>query len=220
MDNLMLRFPHLFERTFQKLNIESLFKSREVARSWKCFIKERNYSWLRVVNIPRTLQNSNTYLHLAAETGQIGTFETALSEEDDIDIKNMYGETSFQLACKNGRLNIVELLLKSTSLNIDVNARDNYGYTGFFFACQEGHLNVAKVLMEKSVALGIDLNAKDARNPTAFTIACIKGHSDIVQLIIEFSVDTGGIDLNTQNEFGYCAFRWACADGHSDLVKI
>ena len=74
-------------------------------------IYERNYPWLCIVNIPTIVQKSNTYRHLAAETGQIGPFETALSEEDDIDIKNMHGETSFHLACKNGRLNIVELLL-------------------------------------------------------------------------------------------------------------
>ena len=79
MDNLMLRFPHLFEQTFQKLNNESLFKSREVARSWKYFINGRNYPWLCAVNIPTILQIGDSYLHLAAETGQIGEFKTALS---------------------------------------------------------------------------------------------------------------------------------------------
>jgi hypothetical protein len=55
MDNLMLKFPHLQEQIFQKLNDESLFKSREVGRSWNYLINERNYPWLRVVNIPTIL---------------------------------------------------------------------------------------------------------------------------------------------------------------------
>ena len=63
---------------------------REIARSWKYFINERNYQWLCVVNIPKLLQKSNTYLHLAAETGQIDPFKTALSEEEDKNIKKLH----------------------------------------------------------------------------------------------------------------------------------
>jgi hypothetical protein len=87
MNILMLKFPHLFEQTFQKLNNKSLFKSREVARSWKYFINERHYPWLCVVSIPTVLRNGNSYLHLAAETGQIEAFKTAFSREDEKDIK-------------------------------------------------------------------------------------------------------------------------------------
>ena len=75
----MQKFPHLPEHIFQKLKNESLFKSREVARSWKYLIIERNYPWICVVNIPSILQERNTYLHLGAETGQIDAFKTALA---------------------------------------------------------------------------------------------------------------------------------------------
>ena len=85
----MQKFPHLPEQIFQKLNNESLFKSREVARSWKYLINERNYPWICVVNIPSILQERNTYLHLAAETGQIYAFKTA--QEENRNIKNAYG---------------------------------------------------------------------------------------------------------------------------------
>ena len=97
----MLKFPHLQEQIFQKLNDESLFKSRDVGRSWKYLINERNYPWLRVVNIPTILQENNTYLHLAAESGQMDAFKKALMEEDDKNIKNTFGETSLHHACKN-----------------------------------------------------------------------------------------------------------------------
>ena len=202
MDNLMLRFPHLFEQTFQKLNNESLFKSREVARSWKHFINGRNYPWLCVVNIPTILQQGDSYLHLAAETGQIDAFETALSKEEDKDVKSIYGQTSFHHACKKGRLNIVEYLLENANLNVDINAKDNSSWTGFIFACFKGHLNVAKVLVDRSVALGIDLNAQSGSNLTAFMWACMKGHASIVKMIMEYSFGTMGIALNMDNRFG------------------
>ena len=139
MDTLMLRFPHLFERTFRKLNSETLFKSREVARSWKRFINEKNYPWLRVVNIPTIWKDSNTYLHLAAEKGQIEAFKTAFSEEEGKNVKNINGETSFHIACKNGHLNIVEFLLETIDLYVDINSKCNNTFTGFTWACYKGH---------------------------------------------------------------------------------
>ena len=118
----MLRFPHLPEQIFQKLNNESLFKCREVAKDWKSLIDGRNYPWLCIVNIPTILKKS-TYLHLAAETGQIQAFKTAFSETEDKNIKNDYGETSFHIACKNGGFKIVQLLLHTADL--EINAKDN-----------------------------------------------------------------------------------------------
>ena len=52
VEDLMLRFPHLPEQIFQKLDNKNLFKCREVAKSWQNLIDGRNYPWLRIVNIP------------------------------------------------------------------------------------------------------------------------------------------------------------------------
>ena len=144
MEDLMLKFPHLSEQIFQKLNNESLFKSREVARSWKYFIDERNYSWLCVVNIPTILKNGNTYLHLSAETGQNDAFKIAFSEEEDKNTKNLFRETAFHVACKNGHSNIVNVLVES-SIAFDTNCIDIFAKVSpFILACQRGHTNVAK----------------------------------------------------------------------------
>ena len=173
MEALKIRFPHLLEQIFQKLDNENLFKSRKVARSWENMICGRNYPWLRTVNIPTILQKRNTYLHLAAETGQIEAFKTAFNDKKDKDIKNRNGETSFHLACKNGRFVIVQLLLKNTDLEFNVNAKDNLGKTGFCLAFWKGHSYVVKILNENAAAFSIDLNSKDAYSRTAFIWACI-----------------------------------------------
>ena len=95
----MLKFPHLSEQIFQKLklNYQSLLKSREVARSWKYLINERTYLWIHVVNIPTVLKDNNTYLHLAAKTGKIDAFKTALREEEDKNIKNIFHYAFFTM---------------------------------------------------------------------------------------------------------------------------
>ena len=75
MRELILRFPHLMIQILKKTNNEGLAKSRKVTTTWKKFIDEENYPWLRIVKIPTILQMDSTYgiptyLHLAAEYGQ------------------------------------------------------------------------------------------------------------------------------------------------------
>ena len=119
IQDLMLRCPHLPERIFQKLECKSLFKCREIAKSWKDVIDKRNYQWLRRVKIPKRLKWGNTYLHIAAATGQIEPLKTALNKDEEKNTKNGSGETMFHLACMNGYLNIVKFLIKSIDLEIN-----------------------------------------------------------------------------------------------------
>ena len=223
MDTLMLKFPYLSEQIFEKLNNESLFKSREVARSWQNLINGRNYPWLFIVNIP-TLQKRNAYLHLATETGQIEAFNTSFNEEKDKNIKNKEGETSFHLACKNGRFKIVKLLLENACLginnwSINLNAKTKSDQTAFILACQKGHTDIVKLLMENAAAFRLDLNAKDESDMTSFHHVCIQGHTDLVNIFVE-NAATFGIDLNTKDVEGFTGLHFACIEGHSDVVKI
>jgi len=52
-------------------------------------IDEKNYPWLRIVNIPTILQDRNSYMHLAAQNGQTDMFEMILSEENNNNLKNL-----------------------------------------------------------------------------------------------------------------------------------
>ena len=220
MDNLMLKFPHLPEQIFQKLNNESLFKSRKVARSWKYLINERNYLWIRKVNIPTILQRSNTYLHLAAQTGKIDAFKTALSDEEDTNIKNIFDYTPFHHACQYGRSKIVELLIKDTDLNIEFNAKDTAGRTALILACFNRHSDVVKIIMENSINLGIDLNAKEiCLGNTAFMAACQQGCIDVVKIFMK-NATILSIDLNAKNYKGLTGFHMACQKSFMDMVKL
>ena len=228
----MLRFPHLPEQIFQKLDNESLFKCREVQRSWQNIIDDRNYPWLRIVNIPTKLNGTikNTYLHLAAKTGQIEAFKTAFNEEEDKNIKNGDGETPFHLACYSGCLEIVQLLLKNVdeakdNPDIDLNAQTNFGITPFYYACMSGHFDVVKMLMENKAVLSIDIIPKGQGNiwignATACQ-ACHRGQLNVVKIFIEYA-NTLNIDLKTKTKIkgDHKAFHWACEDGHYDSIKI
>ena len=228
IQDMLLRFPHLPEKIFQKLDIESLFKSREVARSWQNVIDGRNYKWLRIVNIPTILQSLNSYFHLAAETGQIQAFKTALHEEEGKYIKNELGKRwakrslhlAYLQACDKGHSNVVKILIENSSaLSIDLNTKDADNWTGFIRACDMGHSNVVKILMENSAALSINLNRKDSGGWTGFHWACNQGHADVVKILMNNSLNKK-IYKSIKNERGETAFHLACKNGHLETVQF
>ena len=222
MKIVMLRFPHLAEQIFQKLDNEGLAKSREVKQVWQTFIDQRDYSWLRIVNIPYVLPKGNTFCHLAAEHGQIDVFEMLLNEDNNTDPENIFGETPFVFACSKGRMNIVAMLLKKSGrLKIDLNQRtkDNDGVTGFHLACQNGHSEIAEMIMNASSRLKIDLNIKDKWGASAFQLACMKGHSNIAKSIINKSSKLK-IELNTKDKGNSTAFHLVCYYGCVDVAEL
>ena len=99
-------------------------------------------------------------------------------------LKIMYVERGFQLACRAGHINIVELLIdKSESLKVDLTAKNIFAQTGFHLACLAGHTNVVEILIDKSASLKFDLTAKDIEDKTGFQLAVIRGNVDVINLV-------------------------------------
>ena len=101
----------------------------------------------------------NTYLHLAAKTGQLEVFETILSDENiEKSPKNQNDSTPLHLACEYGQTNIVaEMLLKKST---HFKATDKYGWTAFHIACRNDQVNVAWLIMKNSVRVCIKKAAR------------------------------------------------------------
>ena len=55
MDEAFLRFPHLPEQVFQKLDNKGLANSRVVGASWHNFIDARDYPWKRFQEVIKNL---------------------------------------------------------------------------------------------------------------------------------------------------------------------
>ena len=214
------RFPHLAEQILQKLDNEGLAKSREVQRCWQKFIDERDYPWLRIVNIPNVLPKGNTYLHLVAEYGQIDVFEMLLNEENNTDQKNNLDETPFMFACRKGRMNIVAMLLKkSGELKIDLNQKDCCDVTAFSYSVENGHSKIAKMIMDNSLQLKIDLNTKDIKDTTPFHFVGQYGHSEIAEMMINNSSKLK-IDLCSLDNEECTALHLACHNGHLEVAEM
>jgi ankyrin repeat protein len=58
------------------------------------------------------------------------------------------------IACQNGHIDIVELLIDKGA---NVNIKNYKGRTGLFVVCLEGRIGLVKLLIDK----GVDVNIKD-----------------------------------------------------------
>lgn len=99
------RFLLLTEQIFGKIDNKHLTDCREVIKSWKSCTDKKNFSCLRIVNIPRVLQNGNTYLHTVARTGHLKMLEWIIENKNILDPKNDVGKTPFHFTCINGHVN-------------------------------------------------------------------------------------------------------------------
>ena len=118
------------------------------------------------------------------------------------------GATPLYIACQEGQLECVRLLLEAGAAISQ--ARDN-GATPLFMACQQGHLECARLLLEASAA--VDQARDDGVTP--LLIACEKGHLDIVRLLLEASAAVG-----QANARGATPLFIACRFGHLETARL
>ena len=146
--------------------------------------------------------------HEAAEIGALKLLEFFLSIPYDMNSHNFIDRTVLAVACENGQMECVKLLIDATT---DLNARDKHGGTTFHRACRSGNnTEVVKLLIEISTKYGIDLNARNHNGITALHWACQNPHTDdTAKIMIELSTKYG-IDLNVRDNNGKTALHWAC----------
>ena len=87
--------------------------------------------------------------------------------------------TPLHFACKYGNYEIVELLLKNKS--IQINSLTYNHTTPFYYACKNGFINIVKLLIQHKVDTSV-VNIKNSVTP--ILIAGIHNHFDIVRLFI------------------------------------
>ena len=109
----------------------------------------------------------------------------------DLNSTSLKRRTGFHLACENGHVKIVEMLIqKSDELNINLNAVNlirKEGRTAFQWSCENGNFKIIEVLMENSIEFSIDLNAKDSGGYTAFHNVCAHGQLQVAEMLMKKS---------------------------------
>ena len=110
-----MRFLHLGEQIYEKLDNGSLLGSRIVARSWNDFVDYKDYPWTRIQKIVADLKKNC---------------------KDDVIFVWLSFATPFQLTCGKGQVNLAKVVMtNSARIGIDLNSKNRLGYTAFHLAC-------------------------------------------------------------------------------------
>ena len=123
--------------------------------------------------------------------------------EPDVSLDEM-----LSLACRQGKLDIVQLLLQSGA---HVNHRNKAGNTPLLEACSQGHVSVANYLLEH----GSKIDAPtETTLDSALTWACTLGNSSIVDTLLKKKAD---VEHRTKD--GCTALMFACLAGHKEVAE-
>lgn len=126
------------------------------------------------------------------------------------------GSTPLILACKNGHLELVKLMVERCGVDISqtgsvtFDGEDIEGAPPLWCAAAAGHVDVVRYLVIK----GAYINKTTRSNSTPLRAACYDGHLKVVQFLVERKAD-----IEIANRHGHTCLMIACYRGHITVVR-
>lgn len=156
--------------------------------------------------------------HIACLLGNKDIVDALLKPDiKNINSRNGSGETPLSVACRAGKLNIVEQLLEAKAL---ANEEDGFGYTPLDYLRRRGdpkwvnppsdvdYKRVFMKLLEKVI--------KDLEVEEPLHVASAEGEIFVVECLLEIKPDC----INNQDESGWTALHFAAWGGELAVVKL
>ncbi|XP_040199686.1 ankyrin repeat domain-containing protein 26-like isoform X2 [Rana temporaria] len=146
-------------------------------------------------------------LHRATSAGDVPKIRQLLHKQDinQVDKEN---RTPLHLACANGHLDAVRLLVESKA---KLNLCDNDSRTPLFKSIQCQHEHCATVLLEHDA----DPNVVDVNGNSAFHLAALIPSLAIANQLLEH-----GANINTVNKDGCTPLVLAATENHEEMVEF
>ncbi|XP_032234858.2 ankyrin repeat and KH domain-containing protein 1 isoform X2 [Nematostella vectensis] len=148
------------------------------------------------------------------EDENVDSIETTPIDESDSVVRSVAEadvslDEMMSLACRQGKLDIVELLLESGA---HVDYRNKAGNTPLLEACSQGHVDVARYLLDHSA--NIDAPT-ETTSDSALTWACTLGNEAIVKLLLQRKAN---VEHRTKD--GCTALMFAALAGHVKVATM
>jgi len=123
-------------------------------------------------------------LHFASHYGHVEVTCYLLDQGADINAGGNLGQTPFFMACREGRLGVVELLI-SRGADITIHTK-TYRHTPLMVAASRGHVAVVGYLLRiQAVRATSIIDTRSSRVRTALWLAAANGHVEVVKLLVE-----------------------------------
>ena len=215
---IFMRFPHIGDRIFEKLDNQSLTKFRLVCKSWTNFVDDQRKFWVRRIQAKIFMSHSSITKVLLKKPLEF------LKEVDDCSrfwnyMKTEYTEEvmSHQIFhvltyCNQGYGKFLWQLMFDNITN--KNPIDPIiGYTVLHIIAQSFPREIEKFRM--IIEQVEDKNPKVNLDHTPLHFAAKRGYIEICKLILEHVTDK-----SPRNHFGDTPFSLAKESGHAEICKM
>ena len=213
---------HITISIFESLDFPALLESMDVSSKWHQFIIENNLLTKKLDNLERYT------LHNACINGHTKVVKLLLAKGFNGNAKDKDRDTPLNHACRNQNVDIVEILSKDSSIN--VNARGKSGNIPLMIASSSHMQNsksnpaedveenvqsqMVQFLLQKP---DINVNKCDGQSGlTALHFACQSRNLEVVKMLCQHP----NIELNPTNRNGYFPFGRAASENDIKIVEI
>ena len=144
----------------------------------------------------------------AVEAGNTARLASILGYVRNINYANSLGQTALHKAARNGRLDVVELLLLQGA---SIEATDFCNSTPLSIAAGKGHTSIVEPLLSK----GASIDAMNKYNNTPLHSAAYNGHTSTTELLL-----SKGAPINTINDVNRTPLHQAANGGYTRIVEL
>ncbi|PVH69870.1 ankyrin, partial [Cadophora sp. DSE1049] len=151
-----------------------------------------------------------TPLHRAASGNPFAT-KRLIARGAVLDSRMSTGATPLAIACRDNRLEEVELLIKAGA---SLDSSDNFGWGPIHYATSKSNSDVLRML----VLHGANINLQAKTGFSAFHMAAEYGFVDMMSLLLEIGGDA--IDIDGKTKDGHTTIHIAATHGKSDVISF
>ncbi|XP_048244348.1 serine/threonine-protein phosphatase 6 regulatory ankyrin repeat subunit B-like [Haliotis rufescens] len=142
----------------------------------------------------------------AAVNGHQSVFDLLVSNQADLTLVSISGDSLLHLACRGGNTAIVKHVLTPSNIN----SRGEYGRTAAMRAAVSGHQSVFDLLVSNEA----DLTLVDADGDSLLHLACQGGNTAIVKHVLTPS------NIKSRGQYGRTATMKAAVSGHQSVFDL
>ena len=174
-------------------------------------INSAKYLLSHKIDVNAASNTGTTALMMAAEFGNVETFELLISQKANVSLQDIWGMTALHYAARRGQ---EELTRKILAQDIKVvNQQDNAGNSALHTTISERESDLAKILLE--LRPDIDINLKNKEGNTPLLLAVQGSLDDVVELLL-----MGGAETGPRNEEGETALLVAVTKKAQSTLKV
>ena len=213
MEDLCLRYPHIFEMILFNLDNQTLASCRSVSKQFSVSIEDGKILWIRIIQkqiskIQSKYQKLNRSWKIVIDKAPAKVIKELAIE---LYLNSVEHSRIFlfplHIAAASGLIESCEYLLKNTK---DEHLKDYSGQLPFHLAAKNGYYDICKVMLKIT-----KIDSSDNMGVTPIHLAAENNHLDICKLLLSDLVDTNPSDLK-----GKTVLHYSAAKGHLDICGL